>query len=168
MLAPSSVLVRLTVSADGVAAELHVGRKTALRGGTTKANLASERYAQRLRDFREGCKRKCEEQEGARNGIKSPPKFKPAPKPHVEPPDQERPQVLFVHFIPPSLRKAGKEKAPWIVHGTAGSPPVCREATHVHFRSVRGFETFEGAAPEQASASHRTWAAPASYPLASR
>lgn len=54
-------------------------------------------------------------------------------------------QLLFVHFIPPSLRKLGKEKVPWIVH-TTGAPVICREALHVHFRGVRNFETHEGVA----------------------
>jgi len=61
-------------------------------------------------------------------------------------------QLLFVHFIPPSLRQKGKEKVPWIVHCTGdknGRGIACREAVHVVFRSVTNFETFEGTASGQ-------------------
>lgn len=55
---------------------------------------------------------------------------------------------LFVHFIPPPMRQPGKADLPWIVHTSDGSG--CREARHVFFHSLSGFETFEGAPPEQA------------------
>ena len=156
------VHLRLSVSSNGmVAAALHVGSKASAastvlavtaavaltrqpRGGTTKTDLASDRHAQRLIAAREA-------KQSTREEPKLPPsKYVPALKPHMELPSAESTasQLLFVHFIPPSLRKAGKEKVPWIVHGTA-APVVCREATHVHFRGVKGFETYEGAAPEQ-------------------
>lgn len=57
--------------------------------------------------------------------------------------------TLFVHFIPPPLRAPKKKDLPWIVHTCDGSG--CREARHVHFSSVTGFETYEGAPPEQAA-----------------
>jgi hypothetical protein len=69
-----------------------------------------------------------------------------APKP---PPAADRPcAAVFVHFIPPPLRKEGKKDLPWIVHTCDGSG--CREARHVAFHSVAGFSSFEGAPPEQA------------------
>ena len=74
----------------------------------------------------------------------------PEEKPPEEPYGGE--QLLFVHFIPPSLRQTGKEKVPWVVHCTGdknGRGIVCREAVHVTFRSVTNFETFEGTASGQ-------------------
>ena len=55
---------------------------------------------------------------------------------------------LFVHFIPPPLRAKDKPDLPWIVHSSDGSG--CKEARHVTFHSLSGFETFEGSPPEQA------------------
>ena len=114
-----------------------------------KATTALQRHAQRLIDAR----RRAEASQA--------PKMLPvAVKPVFEPPPEEPPfygeQLLFVHFIPPSLRKKGKEKIPWIVHSTcsghdgSGKQAQCHEAHHVHFRSVTNFETFEGVATGQA------------------
>ena len=155
-----SVALHLSVSARGGHGQLqcHIGATLRFRSATvatalvppvltrraTKTDVASERHAQRLIAARQTSEKNREER-------KLPPvKYTPAQKP-PEPPLEEfsGPQLLFVHFIPPSLRAAGKEKVPWIVHGTA-APIVCREATHVSFRGVRGFETYEGTAPEQA------------------
>ena len=60
-------------------------------------------------------------------------------------PVEQRP--LFVHFIPPPMRVSGKGHLPWIVHSSQAG---CREARHVHFHSLSGFETYEGSPPEQA------------------
>jgi hypothetical protein len=60
----------------------------------------------------------------------------------------ERPEnAVFIHFVPPPLRKAGKKDLAWIVHTCDGSG--CYEATHVNFESVTGMSTFEGSPPEQ-------------------
>ena len=55
---------------------------------------------------------------------------------------------VFVHFIPPPLRKEGLKHLPWIVHTTDGSG--CHEAKHVSFNTLSGFQTYEGQPPEQA------------------
>ena len=57
-------------------------------------------------------------------------------------------KALFVHFIPLALRDPGKKEIPWIVHVCDGSG--CTAVKHVQFRSLAGFETFEGTPPEQA------------------
>ena len=58
--------------------------------------------------------------------------------------------VIFVHFIPPPLRKEGKSHLPWIVHSMCNGVEGCREATHVSFHSITGFSTYEGEPPEKA------------------
>jgi hypothetical protein len=73
----------------------------------------------------------------------------PTPAPAAEPellPLADTP--IFVHFIPPPLRAAGKSDLSWIVHRCDGGG--CREAKHVSFHSMTGFSTFEGQPPEQA------------------
>ena len=54
---------------------------------------------------------------------------------------------VFVHFIPPPLRKEGKKDLPWIVHTCDGSG--CFEAHHVNFNTLDGFKTGEGQPQEQ-------------------
>lgn len=54
---------------------------------------------------------------------------------------------VFVHFMPLPLRAEGKKKLPWIVHTSDGS--ACLEASHVLFKTLVGFETFEGCPPDQ-------------------
>ena len=58
--------------------------------------------------------------------------------------------AVFVHFMPPPLRKEGKHHLPWIVHTCNKSG--CHEAKHVQFRTLSGFETCEGAPAEQTCA----------------
>ena len=55
---------------------------------------------------------------------------------------------IFVHFMPPPLRKPDKKDLPWIVHTCDGSG--CYEAKHVNFNTLSGFMTYEGQPPEQA------------------
>jgi PHD/YefM family antitoxin component YafN of YafNO toxin-antitoxin module len=55
--------------------------------------------------------------------------------------------IIFVHFIPPPLREAGKKDLCWIVHTCDGSG--CREVKHVSFLSLDSFSTFEGPPPDQ-------------------
>ena len=55
--------------------------------------------------------------------------------------------AVFVHFMPPPLRKEGKKDLPWIVHTCDGSG--CHEAKHVSFNTLSGFQTYEGQPPEQ-------------------
>ena len=55
---------------------------------------------------------------------------------------------VFVHFVPPPLRKEGQKDLPWIVHTTDGSG--CHVCQHVSFNTLSGFQTYEGAPPEQA------------------
>ena len=140
-----AVVLRLSVSKGGsVAATLKV-RSNATRH-LSKGSLALQRHAQRLIDARKA----------TQNNLT--PFHKPTTikKTIARPEDTIAEefmgeQLLFVHFIPPSLRKPGKEKFPWIVHATGGAA-VCQEAHHVHFRSVRNFETFEGTACGQVCA----------------
>lgn len=54
---------------------------------------------------------------------------------------------VFVHFMPMPLRAEGKKALPWIVHTSDGS--ACLEADHVLFKTLVGFETFEGCPPDQ-------------------
>jgi hypothetical protein len=56
---------------------------------------------------------------------------------------------VFVHFMPLPLRAEGKKNLPWIVHTSDGSG--CHEADHVLFKTLIGFETFEGCPPDQGS-----------------
>ena len=60
---------------------------------------------------------------------------------------------VFVHFIPPPLREAGKKDLPWIVHTTEKDSGFkdggCSEAKHVLFNTLSGFETYVGAPPDQ-------------------
>ena len=56
-------------------------------------------------------------------------------------------QALFIHFIPLTLRDPGKKDLPWVVHVCDGLG--CAAFKHVSFRSLSGFETFEGTPPEQ-------------------
>ena len=44
--------------------------------------------------------------------------------------------AVFVHFMPPPLRKEGKHHLPWIVHTCNKSG--CHEAKHVQFRTLSG------------------------------
>lgn len=55
--------------------------------------------------------------------------------------------TIFVHFIPPPLRAAGKKDLCWIVHTCNGTG--CREVKHVTFHTVDSFSTFEGPPPDQ-------------------
>ena len=48
--------------------------------------------------------------------------------------------VLYVHFIPPPLREPSKKHLPWIVH-TCDGKTGCKEAKHVLFKTLSGFET---------------------------
>ena len=64
---------------------------------------------------------------------------------HASPMDPS--SAVFVHFIPLPLRDPGKKDLPWIVHVCDGSG--CTSFKHVCFRSLAGFETFEGTPPEQ-------------------
>lgn len=147
--AASKVSVKATMLAVTATATL-----SARRNGTTKTELASERHAQRLIAARQASERKGEERKLPPSKYTSKPPLKQQASAQAL--AAAGPQLLFVHFIPPSLRKAGKDKIPWIVHSTSTSSPACaaccREATHVHFRGVQGFETYEGAALEQTCA----------------
>ena len=54
---------------------------------------------------------------------------------------------VFVHFMPMPLRAEGKKHLPWIVHTSDGS--ACLESAHVVFKTLVGFETYEGCPPDQ-------------------
>lgn len=130
------IVLRLSVTPNGfISTELRVRK---ISRHASKSSMALDRHAQRLMDARK-----------ATEASLAPRKLPKAERPAVRPPDApveySGEQMLFVHFIPPSLRKPGKEKVPWIVHCTRGSG-CCREAMHVSFRSVTDFETAEGAA----------------------
>ena len=131
-----TVSLRLTVTAGGIVA---AGvRVASVSRHLSKSTLALQRHAQRLIEARRG-------NEGKPVPAKSVTSHQEVSKSTETSTNFTGEQLLFVHFIPPSLRKQGKEKIPWIVHST-GSPVTCREALHVRFHSVRNFETFEGVA----------------------
>ena len=104
-------------------------------GTVTSAKIITDRATGRSRGF--GFVEMSDGAEAAKpDGSKSAEAAKP-----------ESNDTIFVHFIPPPLRAAGKKDLCWIVHTCNGTG--CREVKHVTFHTVDSFSTFEGPPPDQ-------------------